>query len=132
VTRMPRFLLGWLLGLGANAIALIICSLLFGENFSFSSWWGFVVAVVVFAILSGLFTWIVLKFLLRHAGSVVALTGLVATFLALVVTSLTTGLQINGASTWLFATLLIWIISMFIWVIPGPWRANRRDDRVPG
>lgn len=129
---MPRFLLGWLLGLGANAIALILCALIFGSNFTFSSWWGFVVAVVVFAILSGLFTWMVLKFLLRNAGSIIALTGLVATFLALVVTVLFTGLQISGWSTWLLATLLIWVISMFIWVIPGPWRQHRKADRLPG
>jgi uncharacterized membrane protein len=90
---------------------------------------GFIVAVVVFAILSGLFTWITLKFLIRHAGSIIALTGLIATFLALVITSLFTGLEISGTMTWVWATLIIWVISMFIWLIPGPWRGFRKDDR---
>ena len=45
---MPRFLLGWVLGLGANAIALILCALLFGDDFKFTSIMGFIVAVVVF------------------------------------------------------------------------------------
>ena len=118
--------MGWLLGLGANAIALIICSLIFGENFHFTSVGGFIIAVVVFAILSGIFTWFTLKFLVRHAGSIIALTGLIATFLALVVTTIFTGLQISGVSTWVLSTLIIWVISMFIWLIPGPWRAHKK------
>ena len=126
---MPRFLLGWLLGLGANAIALILCALIFpGFQLQVD---GFIVALIVFAVLSGVFTWFVLKFLLRNAGSVVALTGLVATFLALLVTSaFTEGLDIDGTSTWILSTLLIWIISMFIWLLPGPWRKFKKQDAV--
>ena len=125
---MPRFLMGWLLGLGANAIALLLCTVIFGSNFRFTSWTGFFLAVVVFAILSGIFTWFTLKFLIRHAGSIIALTGLIATLLALWVTTLLTGLEISGITTWVLASLLIWIVSMFIWLIPGPWRAHRKDD----
>ncbi|MEI6372236.1 MAG: hypothetical protein WCP26_00515 [Actinomycetes bacterium] len=28
------------------------------------------------------------------------------------------------------STLLIWIISMFIWVIPGPWRTAKKDAQA--
>lgn len=128
---MPRFLMGWLLGLGANAIALLLCALIFQENFRFTSAGGFVLAVVVFAVCSGVFTWFVLKFLLRHAGSLIALTGLAATLIALIVTTIFTGLEINGASTWVLSSLLIWVVSMFIWVIPGPWRVHRKADARP-
>ena len=127
---MPKFLIGWLLGLAANAIALIVCTLLFKEKFSFESWTSFVVCVVVFAILSALFTWFCFKFLMRHAGSLVALTGLASTFLALLVTATFFGLDIDGVTTWVLSTLLIWIISMFIWVIPGPWRKVKKDVHV--
>ena len=79
--------------------------------------------------LSLIFTWISIKFLLRHAGSLIALSGLLATFLALFTTAvITSGLNIDGVSTWLLSTLLIWVISMFIWVIPGPWKTFRKDD----
>lgn len=120
--------MGWLLGLGANAIALILCSLIFGDNFHFTSVGGFLIALVVFAILSGIFTWFTLKFLIRHAGSIIALTGLISTFLALVVTTLFTGLEISGVWTWILSSLLIWIVSMFIWLLPGPWRRHQKDD----
>ncbi len=126
---MPKFLLAWLLGLGANAVALVLCDIVFGANFQISYPMGFIYAVVIFAVLSLIFTWISIKFLLRHAGSLLALSGLLATFLALFTTAaLTSGLSVNGLSTWLLSTLLIWVISMFIWVIPGPWRQFRKDD----
>ena len=86
---MPRFLLGWILGLAGNAVGLILATLILPDSqfsielFSLSFFW----AILIFAILSGVFTWFVLKFMLRNAGSIVALTGLVATFLALLVTS---------------------------------------------
>lgn len=126
---MPRFLLGWLLGLGGNAVGLILTWLLI-PGFEFTSLTGFIVSVIIFAILSGLFTWIVLKFLLRNAGSIVALTGLISTFLALLVTVLLPwgSLKIDGWA-WLWGTLIVWICGMFIWIIPGPWRTYKKTDR---
>ena len=71
----------------------------------------------------------VLKFLLRNAGSIVALTGLISTFLALLITSLISdGLTINGWG-WIWGTLIVWVCGMFIWLLPGPWRAHRKEDR---
>ena len=128
---MPRFLIGWLLGLAGNAIGLILAALILPKDqfslelFSLSFFW----AVLIFAILSALFTWIVLKFLLRNAGSIVALTGLISTFLALLVTSLISdGLSIGGWG-WIWGTLIVWICGMFIWLLPGPWRAHRKEER---
>lgn len=124
---MPRFIIGWFLGLAGNAVGLIIAALVLGEDFRITSAVGFVISLLVFAVLSGLFTWLVLKFLLRNAGSIVALTGLVSTFLALFVTSVfTQGLAISGAG-WLWGTVIVWILGMFIWLLPGPWRQHARD-----
>lgn len=124
---MPKFIIGWFLGLVGTAIGLVFASLLLGEDFELNGLVGFFVSLVVYAILSALFTWLVFKFLLRNAGSVVALTGLVSTFLALFVTSaLTDGLDINGWG-WLWGTLIVWILGMFIWLIPGPWRRHAQE-----
>lgn len=128
---MPRFFIGWLLGLAGNAIGLILASIILPKDqfsielFSLSFFW----AVLIFAILSALFTWIVLKFLIRNAGSIVALTGLISTFLALLVTSLISdGLSISGWG-WVWGTLIVWVCGMFIWLLPGPWRAHRKEAR---
>jgi len=128
---MPRFLIGWFLGLIGNAIGLILASLILPadqfniELFSLSFFW----AVLIFAIVSAFFTWMVFKFLIRNAGSIVALTGLFATFLALLVTSLISdGLDISGWG-WVWGTLIVWICGMFIWLLPGPWREHRKETR---
>jgi hypothetical protein len=124
---MPRFLIGWFLGLVGTAIGLVLASLVLGSDFELNGVVGFFVSLIVFAILSAFFTWLVFKFLLRNAGSVVALTGLVSTFLALLVTSLfTSGLDINGWG-WVWGTLIVWVLGMFIWLIPGPWRRHAKD-----
>jgi len=126
---MPRFLLGWLLGLGGNAIGLLLAWLLLGSDFSINGPTGFIVSLVVFAILSAFFTWLVFKGLDKKAASVVPLTGLISTFLALLVTVLLTdGLSISGWG-WLWGTVIVWILSMVIWVFPGPWR-NYRGERA--
>ena len=128
--RMPRFLLGWLLGLGGNAIGLLLAAFILKDDFKFESATGFFVSLVIFAILSGLFTWIVLKFLVRNAGSIIALTGLIATFLALLVTDLLPwgSLNISGWG-WIWGTLIVWICGMFIWLLPGPWRNFKKEGR---
>jgi hypothetical protein len=124
---MPRFVIGWFLGLVGTAIGLVLASLLLGSDFELNGVVGFFVSLIVFAILSAFFTWLVFKFLLRNAGSVVALTGLLSTFLALLVTSVfTSGLDINGWG-WLWGTLIVWVLGMFIWLIPGPWRRHAKD-----
>ena len=124
---MPRFLIGWFLGLVGTAIGLVLASLILGDQFQINGVAGFLVSLIVFAILSALFTWLVFKFLVRNAGSIVALTGLISTFLALLVTSVfTSGLDINGWG-WLWGTLIVWILGMFIWLIPGPWRRHAKE-----
>lgn len=124
---MPRFLVGWFLGLVGTAIGLILASLILGTDFELNGVVGFFVSLIVFAILSAFFTWLVFKFLLRNAGSVVALTGLISTFLALLVTSVfTSGLDINGWG-WVWGTLIVWVLGMFIWLIPGPWRRHAKE-----
>mgnify|MGYP006275002565 CR=1 FL=1 len=122
---MPRFFIGWLLGLGGAAIGLIVSSFLF-DGFSLHVD-GFIWSLLIFAILSAILPFFILKALLRHAGSIVALSGLFATFISLLVTDLfTSGLSISGATAWIGSTLVIWILGMFIWILPGPWRTHRK------
>ena len=129
---MPRFLLGWILGLGGAAIGLLLSALLLGDMFQINGLTGFIVSLVIYALLSAFFTWLVFRLIFRHAGSIVALTGLISTFFALLVTSIfTRGLDINGWG-WLWGPLIMWLLGMFIWLIPGPWRNYKRDDPRPG
>lgn len=121
--------MSWILGLVGAAIALILCNFIFGENFKFSGIGGFLLALLAFAFLSAIIPGIIMKLLNKHADSMTALTGLISAFLALFLTSITPWLNVSGLSTWLWATLLVWVLGMVIWVIPGPWR-NSRKERV--
>ena len=123
---MPKFMVGWLLSLATAAIALILCALLL-PGFEMHPA-GFVVSILLFAILSGFFTWALFEFLTKHAATLVPLTGLVAAYLSLLLCDvLTRGLSIDGFWTWVWATVIVWIISMVVWVIPGPWRKLRLE-----
>lgn len=124
---MPKFLMAWILGLAGTAIGLLVCTLIFGDDFKFDGFKGFLFALVLFAILSSVIPYFILKFLVRNAGSIVALTGLFSTFIALFVTTLTSWLAIDGFWTWVWSILILWILGMFIWVIPGPWRNSRKE-----
>lgn len=124
---MPKFLMAWILGLAGAAIGLLLCNILLGANFKFSSFGGFLLALVIFAVLSAIIPGIVMNLLNKHAESISALAGLIAAFLALFLTAITPWLDVSGLSTWLWATLILWILGMFIWVIPGPWRNSRRE-----
>ena len=127
---MPKFLMAWILGLAGAAIGLLLCSLIFGDNFKFSSFGGFVMALVIFAILSAIIPYFILKALVRNAGSIVALTGLFSTFIALLITAITPWMNVSGFWTWIWSILIIWVLGMFIWVIPGPWRNFRKERAV--
>lgn len=119
------------MGLAANAIALVLCRILLpGFDLTIPA---LIVAVVLFAIFSAIFSWIVFRLLRKQAASVVALSGLVSTFLALLLTTLfTPDFTIDGVGTWIIATVVIWLISVLIWVIPGPWREVRRVRQEKG
>ena len=124
---MPKFFLGWLLSLLGSAIALIVCWIFLSPEFALKPA-GFVVSVLVFAVFSGFFTWALFEYLTKHAASLVPLAGLVASYLALFLTDfLTRGLEITGFWTWIWAILIVWVLSMVIWVIPGPWRTLRLE-----
>ena len=123
---MPNFLLGWLLSLASAAIALIICALVL-PGFDLHPA-GFIVSLLIFAIFSGFFTWAMFEFLTKHAATLVPLAGRVAAYLSRLLTDvLTRGLSIDGFWTWLWATVIVWLVSMIIWAIPGPWRRVRLE-----
>lgn len=120
---------GWILTLAANAIALLLAWLAL-DGFQLSFPLGFIVAVVAFGLINGLAMWLVTRVLRGRADRLMPAAGLIATLLALIVTTLVPdSLTIDGLSTWLWATLIVWIVPMLIWVLPGPWRSSQRPSQ---
>jgi uncharacterized membrane protein YvlD (DUF360 family) len=97
--------------LAASAVGLIVASLLL-EDMSLSGL-AFVTAVAIFTITTAIINPFVMKMAVKQAQALLGASALITTFLGLLITHLLTdGLQISGADTWLFATLIVWLASL--------------------
>jgi hypothetical protein len=112
-----RFIVGLLIYLAAAAIGLAVAALvLSGVSLTAS---GFLVAIIIFAVLQALF----LPFIgamadKRDSVLLGGAAGLIATFAALVVTTLVSdGVDISGIGTWIVATLIVWIVGLIAMVL---------------
>lgn len=108
---MKRMLVRAALFLGSGAVALLVAWLLLGSDFRLSAL-GFLTAVIVFSIAQVAVAPLVDKLARRYAEPLLGGVGLISTFLALVVATLFSGgLRIHGVSTWIAATLIVWLVT---------------------
>lgn len=113
-----RLLLRVAVFLGSAAIGLAVAALVV-KNVHVSVW-GFISTVVIFALAQALLTPLVGKLATRYASAFVGGIGLVSTLLALVVTSLASGLTIRGGIvSWLAATVVVWLVTALATVVLG-------------
>lgn len=105
-----KFLTRLAVSLASSAVAILLCALLI-DRFTLS-WGGIVVAVIVFTVAQLLLAPAVTKLVSRYAGGFVGGAGLVSTLLALWIATLPSGgLRIQGAGTWVIATVLMWVFT---------------------
>jgi putative membrane protein len=108
---MIRFLLAIVVQLLANALGLIVAAQVLDDVTLTTS--AFIVAVLVFtvvyAIAQPFFTQMALSYVPALRGGV----ALVATLVGLLITTLVTdGLSISGTTTWVAATVIVWVVSL--------------------
>ena len=115
---MIRFLARVVLALLGNAIGLIVAAWIL-DDMSINGT-AFVIAVGIFTLIEVLVQPALQKAALRRSDALAGSSALVATFIALVVTALVSdGLQIDGGSTWLYATVIVWLATMLAaWLLP--------------
>jgi len=92
---------------------------------------GFITAVLVFAVAQSVLSPFIFKMTHRYAPAVIGGIGLVSTFVALLIASLFPGgLTIDGAVTWVLATLVVWIVTALgAWLLPLIFLKKRVDER---
>lgn len=115
---MTRFLARTVVELVASAIGLIVAAwLLAGVTLNAS---GFLVAVAVFTVAKVVLGPMVFKLSFKYARALTGGIALVTTFVGLLVTTwLTSGLTITGASSWVMATIVVWLFTVIaILVLP--------------
>jgi hypothetical protein len=108
---MIRLLLRLAVFLGSSALGLLAAWLLLRPDFSMQVQ-GFVVAVVVFALAQSVLAPFIATMARRYAPAFLGGIGLVSTFVALLLaTLLGHGLAITGVSTWVLASLVVWLVT---------------------
>lgn len=108
---MVVFLIRAFIFLASAALGLWIASLIV-DGFTITAS-GFLVAVVVFAVLQSILTPWFLVMSRRYANALTGAVGLVSTVAALFVATLVgEGLTISGTSAWVFGSLTVWIVTM--------------------
>jgi uncharacterized membrane protein YvlD (DUF360 family) len=117
---MKRTLVRLALFLGSGALALFVAWLLLGADFRLSVK-GFITAVLVFSVAQVVVAPLADRLTRRYAAPLVSGVGLISTFVALLVaTLLSGGLHISGLSTWIAATVIVWLVTALAGLM-APW-----------
>ena len=104
------------------ALGLIAADLILpGFHIDWSDWWGFVLAVVIFAVIQSVLAPWVFKMTRRHAPALLGGIGIISTFLAIVIVVLIprAGLTISEPMAWFLAPVIVWIVTaLATWLLP--------------
>ncbi|WP_165314294.1 phage holin family protein [Agromyces protaetiae] len=114
---MVRILIRLAIFLGTAALALFIATLLIpGFRAQFG---GFILAVIVFAVVQTFLAWLVEQLFAKAAPTVAGVAGLISTALALwIATWFPGGLRFDGLGAWVLAAVVVWILTAIItWAV---------------
>lgn len=108
---MIRLVATGVIALLANAIALVVGAQVL-EDMSLDGL-SFVIAVLIYTGAAVLSEPLIRQMALKNAPALIGSSSLVATLVSLLVTAVVSdGLQINGATTWVLATVLVWAVAL--------------------
>lgn len=111
---MITFLFRALLYVVSAGLGLIAADLLLdGFQIQWDRWWGFVVCILIFAILQSILSPWVSKIADRYAPVLMGGIGIVSTLIALVIVVLLPigGLRIVDATGWLLGAVIVWLVT---------------------
>jgi MFS family permease len=108
--QVLRFLARTAIFLGSSAIGLLVASWVVSGVTVRPV--GFITAVVIFTVAQAILSPFFLKMANRYASAFLGGIGLVSTLVALILASvLTHGLSIRGLSSWVAATVVVWLVT---------------------
>jgi putative membrane protein len=108
---MVRMLVSLAIHLAANAVGLAVAAALLDDmTIGVVS---FIVAVAIFTIVEVIAQPLITSLAFKHAEYLRGGTALITTFVGLLITSvITDGLSITGISTWIAATVIVWLAAL--------------------
>ena len=117
---MTTLLLRAVVFLGSAALGLLVADLVVpGFRIDWRDWWGFVLCIVIFAVLQSVLTPLVTRVARRHAPPLLGGVGLISTLVALLIVVLLPvgGLRITDALAWVLAPVVVWVVTAMATVL---------------
>lgn len=111
---MITFLFRTIMYLASAGLGLIVADLVLeGFQIQWDQWWGFVICIVIFAILQSVLSPWIAKLADRYAPVLLGGIGIFSTLIALIVVVLLPigGLRITDAVGWILGSVIVWIIT---------------------
>jgi hypothetical protein len=103
-----------LMYLVSAGIGLIVADLLLdGFQITWSHWWGFVICILVFAVLQSVLSPWVAKIADRYAPVLMGGIGIFSTLISLIIVVLLPieGFRIDGVVSWLLGAVIVWLVT---------------------
>ncbi|GAA3206094.1 hypothetical protein [Microbacterium terregens] len=133
---MITFLIRAAIFVVSAAVGLIVADLILpGFHIDWSDWWGFALAVLIFAVIQSVLAPWVFKITRRHAAPLLGGIGIISTFIAIVIVVLipNAGIGISQPLAWVLAPVIVWVITaLATWLLPMVFLkrqvAQRRAD----
>lgn len=130
---MLTFLIRAAIFVVSAALGLIAADLILpGFHIDWGDWWGFVVAVVIFAVIQSVLAPWVFKITRRHAPALLGGIGIISTFIAILVVVLIpgAGIGISEPLSWILAPVIVWVLTaLATWLLPPLFIKNKADQR---
>jgi uncharacterized membrane protein YvlD (DUF360 family) len=116
---MVRLLIRTLIALVTSAVAFVVADIVLdGFNVSYPE--GLIIPVVIFTIATVLLSPVVESMVKEYASWASILLGLIITLLSLIITALLTdSLSIQGLSSWVIGTVIVWLASIVTTFVMG-------------
>lgn len=113
----------------ANAIGLFVAALVLADMTIDGV--AFVIAVAIFTLVEVITDPLMTKIAVEKAPALRGGVALITTFVGLIITTLiSSGLQISGFTTWLAATVIVWLAALIAGLIlPLIFVKNRAEER---
>ncbi len=119
------------LALIGNAIGIIVAAAILDDMTLNGA--AFIVDVAIFTVTFVIVQPLTVKTALRHSSTLAGGSALLATLIALIVSDLLSdGLSISGATTWLLATLIVWVAALLAGVLLPMIMFKKALGRAPG
>ena len=130
---MINFLIRVAIFVVSAAVGLVAADLILpGFHIDWSDWWGFVLAVVIFAVIQSVLAPWVLKITRRHAPALLGGIGIISTFVAILIVVLIprAGLSISEPLAWFLAPVIVWLVTaLATWLLPPLFIKKKVDAR---